>query len=329
MAPWIGLAYCSSIIFPGINLPNYNDIRQDTGFKNVIIANRMAAESSTATRALYVDESESDQFLAHKFATYYLWVVFHELLGHGTGKLMTQDAENNFSFDPVNPPIDPLTSQPISCWYRPGQTWTGVFSDLATTVDECRAELVGAYLMDDKELLELFGYTDQSDITADDVTYNMYVQLGVNGLRGLANFNVDDGKWGQAHSQAHFAILKHLYLNGNGFLNVRCDSQANKLTVSVDRSRILRDGKQALRQMLLKLHIYRCTADVEKCRPYYEDLSTVDGEYLEWRRIVLSTGEPKWVFSQPNTFLKDGVVTVKEYEPTCRGVIQSWAERNV
>ena len=34
------LAYCSSIIFAGINLPNYNDIRQECGFKNVIIANR-------------------------------------------------------------------------------------------------------------------------------------------------------------------------------------------------------------------------------------------------------------------------------------------------
>lgn len=31
------LAYCSSIIFAGINLPNYNDIRQECGFKNVIM----------------------------------------------------------------------------------------------------------------------------------------------------------------------------------------------------------------------------------------------------------------------------------------------------
>jgi dipeptidyl-peptidase-3 len=35
-------------------------------------------------------------------------------------------------------------------------------------VDECRAELVGAYLMDDKELLELFGFNTKSEITAED-----------------------------------------------------------------------------------------------------------------------------------------------------------------
>ena len=112
-------------------------------------------------------------------------------------------------------------------------------------------------------------------------------------------------------------------------MNIECDSGDNKLTVHVDRSRILKDGKPALGRMLLKLHMYRCTADVEACRAYYEDLSKVDGEYLEWRRIVLASREPKWLFSQANTFFENGVVTLVEYEPTTRGVIRSWAERNV
>lgn len=82
--------------------------------------------------------------------------------------MMRQDSGDAFNFDSENPPKNPLTGKPISCWYRPGQTWTGVFGNLATTVDECRAELVGAYLMDDAELLELFGFTENSDVTAED-----------------------------------------------------------------------------------------------------------------------------------------------------------------
>jgi dipeptidyl-peptidase-3 len=58
---------------------------------------------------------------------------------------------------------------PIVSWYKPGQTWTGRFGDLATTVDECRAELMGAYLMYDQELLALFGFTSEVDITAEDL----------------------------------------------------------------------------------------------------------------------------------------------------------------
>ena len=81
---------------------------------------------------------------------------------------MVEESIGKFNFDINDPPISPLTGKPIVSWYKPGQTWTGQFGDLATTVDECRAELVGAYLMEDAELLELFGYNEKSEITAED-----------------------------------------------------------------------------------------------------------------------------------------------------------------
>lgn len=322
------LAYCSSIIFPGINLPNYNDIRQEDGFKNVIIANRMVAESQ-AKQYPFIDVSEAEQFQKHKFPAYYLWVVLHELLGHGTGRMMVETRDGNFNFDVKNPPLNPITGEPITRWYGPGQTWTGQFGDLATTVDECRAELVGAYLMDDPELLELFGYTDVSEIRAEDLTYNLYQQLGVDGLRGLSNFNLHGGKWGQAHSRAHFAMLKCLLRDGGGVMTVTHDRAKQSLTVRVDRSKILTHGKPALGKMLLHLHIFRCTGDAAGCRTYYEDLSRVDGEYVEWREAVLMNKPPPFVFVHANTFLDGDTVTLKEYEPTIEGVLESWAERKV
>ena len=125
----------------------------------------MVAESQ-AKQYPFIDASEAEQFRKHKYPAYYWWVVLHELLGHGTGKMMVEASEGKFNFDIKNPPINPIT-----CWYKPGQTWTGEFGDLATTVDECRAELVGAYLMDDPELLEMFGFTEASDIRAEDCEY--------------------------------------------------------------------------------------------------------------------------------------------------------------
>ncbi|KAI1776192.1 dipeptidyl peptidase III [Hypoxylon cercidicola] len=322
------LAYCSSIIFPGINLPNYNDIRQDVGFKNVIIANRMVAES-TAMQWPFIDDSEIETFQKHKYPAYYWWVVLHELLGHGTGKMMIEEPANKFNFDRASPPISPLDGKPIKTWYKPGQTWTGQFEDLATTVDECRAELVGAYLMDDPELLALFGFTDESDIRASDLTYNLYQQLGVDGLRALSNFNVDGMKWGQAHSRAHFAMLRCLLKHGNGCVSVYHDTEAKKLRVSVDRSKILSHGKKALGEMLLRLHMYRCTADVQVCREYYESLSHVDEECLEWRQTVIENKPPPLLNVQANTFIDGETITLKEYEPTIEGIIQSWVERAV
>ncbi|KAF2477130.1 peptidase M49, dipeptidyl-peptidase III [Lindgomyces ingoldianus] len=315
--------------FTSIHGDQYNDIREQCGFKNVIIANRMSAESSKTQPCPFIHVLELESFQRNKYPAYYWWVVLHELLGHGTGKMMVEESVGKFNFDRDNPPIDPLTGKPIVSWYKPGQTWTGQFGDLATTVDECRAELVGAYLMDDTELLGLFGYNEGSEITADDLTYNLYQQLGVDGLRGLADFNVENKKWGQAHSRAHFSILKCLLADGRGCVTVQCDSQTDQLIVQVDRSKIKSHGKPALGQMLLRLHMYRCTADAQSCRDYYEELSRVHDQYLVWRDIVLAKKQPKWVFVQANTFLRGEEVILKEYEPTPRGVIQSWAERKV
>ena len=183
--------------------------------------------------------------------------------------------------------------------------------------------------MDNKDLLSLFGFDSSSGISAEDITYNVYLQLGVDGLGGLQNYSLEADSWGQAHSRAHFAMLKCLLRDGKGFMQIDCNSSDDELQVRVDRSRIISDGKPALAGMLLKLHMYRCTADVQGCRSYYEEFSKVDGEYLEWRRIVLMKMPPKWVFVQPNTSLDGNEVVLKEYEPTPEGVIHSWTERGL
>lgn len=84
---------------------------------------------------------------------------------------MVDESQDKFNFDIRNLPISSISGKPITTWYKPGQTWTGQFGDLATTLDECRAELVGASLMDDVELLGLFGYDESSEITATDCKY--------------------------------------------------------------------------------------------------------------------------------------------------------------
>ena len=120
------LAYCSSIIFGGINLPDYDDIRQQHGFKNVMIANRMNAENDETHVSPFVKISEAAAYQKHRYAAQHIWLVLHELLGHGTGKLMTEEyGELNFNIK--SPPINPLNQRPIDSWYRPGQTWTGIY----------------------------------------------------------------------------------------------------------------------------------------------------------------------------------------------------------
>lgn len=98
----------------------------------------------------------------------------------------------------------------------------------------------------------------------------------------------------------------------------------------VDRSKIRSRGKPALGAMLLRLHMYRCTADAAACREYYEGLSMVSGEFLEWRETVVRARPPPMVFVQANTVVDgEGEVRLREYEETVEGVVRSWAERGV
>lgn len=112
-------------------------------------------------------------------------------------------------------------------------------------------------------------------------------------------------------------------------MNIDFSFEEERLIVNVERSKIKSEGKPALERMLLNLHIYRCTADAESCRSFYEKLSLVEDEHLKWREIVLSKKQPKKLFVQANTFKSGDGVTLKEYAPTREGIIQSWAERDL
>lgn len=80
--------------------------------------------------------------------------------------------------------------------------------------------------MDNKEVLGIFGYTDTSEITAEDrelyhrlmyahnftdplqlVLYTTYLNIGVDGLQALEHYNFHNKAWGQVHHQVRITYL--------------------------------------------------------------------------------------------------------------------------
>jgi dipeptidyl-peptidase-3 len=82
----------------------------------------------------------------------FITTAIHELLGHGTGKLLSETSPGVYNFDNQDPPKNPLSGKPVTSYYLPGQTWGSVFGKLAGTVEECRAILMSEYLMDNEDL---------------------------------------------------------------------------------------------------------------------------------------------------------------------------------
>ncbi|KAF7512386.1 hypothetical protein GJ744_001321 [Endocarpon pusillum] len=327
------LSFAGSGIPAGINIPNYDDIRQNLGFKNVSLGNVLSAKSPNEPIPFI---RAADDALYRKFRdpAFEVQVGIHELLGHGTGKLLQEIEPGVYNFDHVNPPTNPVTNKTVSTWYKPGQTWSSVFGPIASSYEECRAECVAMVLGCDFEILKIFGFgTGKEDMNneAGDVLYVAYLQMARAGVGALEYWDPQSRKWGQAHMQARFSILRTFMDAGDNFVELKASrDDLSDLEIHLDRSKILSHGRPAVGRYLQKLHVYKSTADVEAGRKLYDEVTGVD----EWwggklRPVVLEKKTARKVFVQANTVLEGGEVVLREYEASMEGMIQSFAERDI
>ncbi|PWY86307.1 dipeptidyl peptidase [Aspergillus heteromorphus CBS 117.55] len=321
------LSFQSSGIPAGINLPNYDDIRQNLGFKNVSLGNVLSAKAPNEP-VPFISANDLEVYRSCRDAAFEVQVGIHELLGHGTGKLLQETGPGEYNFDVSNPPVSPVTNKPISSWYKPGQTWGSVFGALASSYEECRAECVAMVLSCDFNILKLFGFGNgQEDLAneAGDVLFAGYLQMARAGLVALEFWDPKTHKWGQAHMQARYSILRTFLDAGDDFVRLAYTKEdLSDLEIHLDRSKILTHGRPAVERYLQKLHVYKSTADFEAGKKLYDDITSVDDWWgTEVREIVLKNKVPRKVFVQGNTILNGDEVTLKEYEPTLEGLIQT------
>lgn len=194
------------------------------------------------------------------------------------------------------------------------------------------------YLSCEFPVLKIFGFGDGSvdiDGPAGDILYASYLSMARAGLASLEMWDPKSRKWGQPHSQARFSILQCFLQAGDDFCKLKYSAPDNlsDLEISLDRSKILTTGRKAVGDYLQKLHIYKATADVEGGGAFFLGMTEVDSEYWgrKVRDEVLHNKQPRKVFVQANTYIDEatGKVTLKHYEATPQGMIQSWAERQV
>ncbi|KAJ5610026.1 hypothetical protein N7510_006745 [Penicillium lagena] len=327
------LSFACSGLPAGINLPNYDDIRQNLGFKNVSLGNVLSAKAPNEPIP-FIAKKDEEVYRRCRDPAFEVQVGIHELLGHGTGKLLQETAPGQYNFDIANPPISPVTGKPVSTWYKPGQTWSSVFGAIASSYEECRAECVAMALGCDFGILKIFGFGDGSEDMAGeagDVLFTAYLQMARAGLVALEFWDPKTQKWGQAHMQARYSILRTFLDAGGDFVKLSyTKDDLSDLEIHLDRSKILSHGRPAVEKYLQKLHVYKSTADIEAGLALYNGITAVDKWWgTQVREVVLKNKVPRKVFVQANTILDGDQVTLKEYEPTLEGLIQSFAERHV
>ncbi|KAG0129441.1 peptidase family M49-domain-containing protein [Tuber indicum] len=219
----------------GINTPNYDDIRQEIGFKNVSLGNILSARSPNE-KITFLKPEDVALYSELQGPAFEVQVGVHELLGE-------------FNFDDANSPINPITDEPVGTWYKPNETWGSMFDGLAASYEEYRAELVAIYLGVEKDLLSIFGHATNKE--AEDLPYIEYLQMARTGLLSVETWDHKSRKWGQAHSQARYFILQVFISAWDGFVTFSHSlPDMSDLTFSFDRSKILTHGRKAVGEYL-------------------------------------------------------------------------------
>lgn len=323
------LTFATAGVPAGINIPNFDDIRQTFGFKNVSLGNVLNAKAPDE-KITFLDDADVELFKKLRGPAFEVQVGIHELLGHGTGKLLQEERDGSANFDKANPPTNPLTGKPVEHWYGPGETWGSRFKAVASSYEECRAESVAMFLSTSYDVLKVFGHDDKSveEGLATDILYVAWLQMARAGLLALEFYDPAAKKWGQAHMQARYAITRVFQDAGHGFVSIDKVGD-DDLRVRLDRSKIETIGKDAIGHFLLQLQVYKATGDAAAGTELYNKVTSVPDEWLAYRDIVIAKRQPRKVLLQANTFVEGGEVVLKEYAADEAGVIQSFLERTI
>jgi len=322
------LTCAGSGIPAGINIPNYDEIRQEEGFKNVSLGNVIVSSYKADRRSPFISLPDHEVLEEYRVKSFEVQVGLHELLGHGSGKLLRKEANGEINYDAQLK--NPLNDEVVSQAYAVGETYDSKFTSLGSAYEECRAECVGLYLSCDKDILKIFDATS-SDAVADDIIYANWLSLCHAAVKSTEMYSTTAQQWKQAHCHARFVILQVLLEAGDGFASVTDvtgeDGQPDIL-LSLDRTKLLTVGKPAIAQFLLKLQVYKSLGDIDSARRMFDAYSKVeDTKWAEWQNIVIARKQPRKMLIQANTILKDEMLSLVDYESSIPGMIQSWSER--
>ena len=314
------LTFCNSGIPAGINIPNYDDVRSKCGFKNVSLDNviRSGYGGGDDEPTQFLSESDDKMFKQFVVKAFAVDVAGHELLGHGSGKLLAENDDGTFNFTNV---INPITNTPVLTWYKPGETFSSKFGRMGSAYEECRAECVGLYLSGNQDMHTIFSHTDEE---WEDVMYTSWLWMIRAGILSLLAYDPDKKMWMQAHSQARYVIYQVMKEAGEGFVTIELTENNTNFIIHIDRTKIHSVGIPALKNFLMKLNVYKSMADVDNATNMFEAYSDVNLYHLDIRKIYMEKRKPRTEYIQPSLTEE---LEYKSYPVTPEGMIQSFLDK--
>ncbi|KAM3144829.1 hypothetical protein pb186bvf_003138 [Paramecium bursaria] len=303
----------------GINIPNYDDIRQNEGFKNVNLGNVYGKPNAENIR--FIQGEDLNLFVKYYTESLFVVVALHELIGHGSGKIFLEDKDGKLNYENVT---NPFTNQPVTTHYNSQEHWHAKFGPLSGAYEECRADSVALYLSTYDDVVEIL-LPKQSKEERIEIVKAAWLDIINGGIKGLEYYSVEQKKWGQPHILASYVILQALIQADPNIIKFEFSELEGKeyFTFSFDYSKIWTVGKQAIGDLLRGLQVYKAIADGVGGIEFFNKYTQVDDQFLKLRTIVINHKQPRKVELQPDVQLVDGKPELVVFPETYEGVIQS------
>lgn len=303
----------------GINIPNYDDIRMNFGFKNVNLGN--VAGTMKKESLICMSDQYKDIIVPNHSASLFVDVACHELLGHGSGKLLQEQKDGTLNFD-LAVVKNPFTKEAPKSWYKAAETWSSVFGDIASSWEECRAECVALYLPCFDRVMDVLVPGKEAEY--DGILKTTWLTMIYGGLKGMMMYNAEAGKWGQAHCRARFFICK--WLQKKGFLSYNFFEKDGKdyFEFTMDLDNIKTDGFKYIGEALVHLQVMKAEANITEGRIWWEKWTALDKDDLRMRSIILSWKRPRSLELQHDVQLANGNVEHVSFEESHEGLIKSY-----
>lgn len=309
----------------GINIPNYDDIRENYGFKNVTIGNNIPIASKTNLD--FMNEDEKDDFIKNTTQAIVIHTACHELLGHGSGKLLRQLDDGSFNFE-YGKFISPLTNQPIDTYYKLNETYDIKFGEICRSYEECRADMNGLFFGKMIKVGKIFGVESEEELKKIVHTkWNLHIRRGILGLKF---YNDKSNKWGQAHTQGAYVFASYILKNQNKekpILKIEFNNDETNFVIIVNKNELVENGHKLVSDMLIKLNVWKASGNINAAKDFYNEHSYVDETMLKIRKIVIEKMPERALTINHNLIYENGDVHVREYEESCKGLIQSYLDR--
>ncbi|KNZ43808.1 dipeptidyl-peptidase III [Puccinia sorghi] len=341
------LNFATGGIPAGINIPNYFDVRESTGFKNVSLEN--------CTPNGILGPSISRSLIMNSWDTVVVNFCRRTRMAPSISipKRRSILCEIFLFFVYSVPDLDRcLFWKPVESWYKPGETYGSKFGVVASSMEECRAEAVALYLCSNIEILKIFGYEEPHDIET--IQYMTFLLMARAGVRALEWYDPKTQKHGQAHMQARLGITKWMIDHGLAQLEEVRAPETGTLEdayIRVNKQMVLEKGKEIIGKLLIEMQIRKSIADGKGAESkltsilsqFYNELTTPPSQWEgELRDLVIRKKQARKIFVQPNTILVPSVdarstpsnndcdqVHLIDYPTTNIGVIESFLNRNI